>query len=146
MLKDPAKFGPVPLVPYRLAFQQILAECAKAMRLLGRNNLVTFAHDDGDDFPQLHAIYKNFKKKNPSLASVMADFVPLDDKLHPSLQAADVAASVTYRYAQAWAISPDADNLKRLRNSMYKINIWGEGKSKSHNEQTAPARCAYVVE
>jgi hypothetical protein len=146
MLNDPATFGPIPAVPYRLAFQQILAECAKAMRILGRNNIVTFAHDDGHDFPQLHEIYKNFKRKNPHLASVMADFVPLDDKLHPPLQAADVAASVTYRYAQSWAVTPNADNLKRLRDSMYKVNIWGEGKSKSYNEATAPAKCEYVVE
>lgn len=146
MLDDPVKFGPIPLVPYRLAFQQVLAECAKAMRLLGRNNIVTFAHDDGDDFPQLHAIYKGFKKNNPHLASVMADFVPLDDKVHPPIQAADVAASVTYHYAQAWAVTPDADNLKRLRKSMYKVNIWGDGKSKSRDESTAPAKCEYVVE
>ncbi len=125
MTSNPAKFGPIPTVPYRLAFQQILAECAKAMRLLGRNNIVTFAHDDGDDFPQLHSIYKQFKEKNPHLASVMADFVPLDDKLHPPLQAADVAASVTYRYAQSWAATPDADNLKRLRKNMNKVNICG---------------------
>lgn len=146
MVDDPGKFGRLPAVPYRLAFQQVLAECAKAMQLLGRNNIVTFAHDDGDDFPQLHAIYRHFKKGNPHLASVMADFVPLDDKLHPPLQAADVAASVTYRYAQAWAVAPDADNLKRLRKSMYKVNIWGEGNSKSRDEATAPARCGYVVE
>ncbi len=51
MLDDPVKFGALPQVPYRLAFQQVLAECSKAMRLLGRNNIVTFAHDDGSDFP-----------------------------------------------------------------------------------------------
>lgn len=145
MLADPAKFGPVPKIPYHLAFQQVLAECAKLMKLVGRNSIVTFVHDDGSDFPVLHEIYKLFKEVNPKLGRVMADFVPLDDKLHPPLQAADVAASVTYRYAEDWSANPTPDNLKRLRDTMYKIVFWGAQEILQTDEESAPARVKYVI-
>jgi hypothetical protein len=144
MLADPAKYGPIPEIPYQLAFQQILAECAKVMTLMGRNFVVTFAHDDGDDFPALHVIYKEFKKRNPHYARVMMDFVPLDDKKHPPIQAADVAASVAYRYAEDWMADPTADNLKRLEGSVYKMAGWREGPPNSANDDFSPARVSYV--
>jgi len=120
MLADPATFGEVPSVPYRLAFQQLLAECAKAMMWLGRDRIITFGHDDGDDFSALHALYKEFKKRNPRYAKVMLDFVPLDDKVHVPIQAADVAASVTCKSALNSLDDPSESNLKRLRERMYK--------------------------
>lgn len=147
MLSDPKKFGQIPKVPYYLAFQQVLAECAKAMIALGRNNIITFGHDDGSDFHVLHDIYKEFKKKNPRYAKVMADFVPLDDKMHPEVQAADVAAAVTHGYAENWVQHPTADNLDRLRKSMYKIVIWDEAKAQkpSIRNEATPAKARYVI-
>lgn len=53
----------------------------------------------------------------------MADFVPLDDKKHPTIQAADVAASVTKRLAIQWADSPDTATLQRLRATMHKVVV-----------------------
>jgi hypothetical protein len=115
------------------------------MRLLGRNNIVTFAHDNGSDFSALHEIYKAFKTVNPRCAKVMADLVPLDDKAHPPLQAADVAASVTYRYAEDWAVNPTPNNLQRLRKSMYKIVFWGLEEGRITDRDSAPERVKYVV-
>ena len=97
----------------------------------------------------LYAIYEEFKKVNPHHAKVMMDFVPLDDKAHIPVQAADVAAWVTFRYAEDWAVNPTTDNLKRLRSSMYKIIFWNESQSEHsgrHNvKQGDPARTAYVI-
>ena len=56
----------------------------------------------------------------------MAGFTARNDKADTSIQAADVAASVIYRYAEDWAADPTNDNLKRLRGSMYKIVTWNE--------------------
>lgn len=56
----------------------------------------------------------------------MADFVQCDDKCHAPVQAADVAASVTFRFAEDWATSSNKDSLKRLGESMYKIVFWNE--------------------
>jgi Protein of unknown function (DUF3800) len=148
MREDSAKFGEIPAVPYRLAFQQLLAECAKAMILMGRGNIVTFGHDNGNDFAALHEIYLEFKKSNRRYQRVMADFVPLDDKLHPPVQAADVAAWVTRKYAEAYAANPTYDNMKRLRSSMYKIVNWLDnpvpGKTPDFTTGESVAKAVYV--
>jgi hypothetical protein len=145
MLQDPKRFGEIPSLPYPLVFQQILAECAKAMMLLGRGNIVTFGHDDGNDFPKLHDIFLRFKKENPRYQRVMADFVPLDDKLHPPVQAADVSAWVTRKYAEAYAADPSADNLKRMKESMYKVGNWLENPSQGTSDFTTGELAAKAV-
>ena len=43
MQAAPEKFGVVPAVPYQMAFQQVLAECAAAMKEIGRNSSDTMA-------------------------------------------------------------------------------------------------------
>ena len=131
MVSDPDKFGRLADVPYELAFQQLLAECASAMKLMGRNNIVTFAHDDGSDFNYLHAIYKAFKKRNPHLANVMMDFVAVKDEHHPPAQAADVAALEPIVLRKNGQQSRQKKNMMRLRTTMYKVNVWGEQQKTS---------------
>ena len=130
LLANPERGKKIPKSAYVLSFQQVLAECALAMkRLPGRNNIISFVHDDGTDFQLLKNVYHEFKKRNPKYAKVMSEFVPLDDKIHPELQAADVAASVTRKYALAYANDPSVENLHRLETSMYKIGMWGMRQS-----------------
>jgi hypothetical protein len=109
--------------PYELAVQILWDECAKGMRQLGRNHILTFAHDDGDNCDRLRQLYASYKEKNPNDARRMADFIPLDDKKHPMIQAADVAASVTQKFAVEWAEDPNTATLKRLEDSMYKVVV-----------------------
>lgn len=147
MLSDPHKFGEIPQVPYRLAFQQVLAESAKAILLLGRGNIVTFGHDDGDDFHVLHDLYKEFKKRNPHYAAIMHDFVPLDDKVHPPVQAADVAAWVTFQHANESLSNPTPQTPKRLGNRMYKIVNWSDNPQPTVPDFTSgelPALAVYA--
>jgi len=84
---------------------------------------VTFAHDDGDNYDRLRQLFRDYKAKNPKAARRLADFVPLDDKRHPTIQAADVAASVTQRMAVQWVDNPNAATLQRLQTNMYKIVV-----------------------
>lgn len=112
--------------PYHWAVQAVWGECALAMMELGRNNIVTFAHDNGSNFHILQKLFMDYKERNRKHAKVMTEFVAVDDKVYPSVQAADVAASVTFRYAEDWAVNPTPNNLKRLRQNMYKIVIWNE--------------------
>lgn len=148
LLSDPERFGHVPDVPYRLAFQQVIAECGKAMRLLGRGNIVTFGHDEGDDFDALRKVYRDFKQKNKRYVGVLHDFVPLNDETHFEVQAADVAAYVTFKFAQNYMADPTAENMKRIRGNMYKIVNW-LNQPHSHiggfDNETAPAKAVYVT-
>jgi len=80
--------------PYHRALESLFYQtCKKVRRDLGRNVLVSFVHDEGDDFPELFALYKDFKKKNKKTAKLMGGFIPLDDKLVPALQMADMIAN-----------------------------------------------------
>ena len=148
MLCDPQTFGEVPKVPYRLAFQQVLAECAKAMLLLGHGSVVTFGHDDGDDFAALHKLFKEFKNRNPRYARIMADFVPLDDKRHPPVQAADVAAWITFQFANEFVSNPTPDTAKKLGDRMYKLVNWLDAPYASMairpNSDELPAEAVYA--
>jgi hypothetical protein len=112
--------------PYHWAVQTVWMMCAKTMKKLGRGNVVTFAHDNGNDYPFLLELYKAFKKKNRHSAKVMHEFIPLNDKTNPPIQAADVAASVTHLHALEWIANPGPLTLKQLEGTMYWITVWNE--------------------
>ena len=146
MMSDPQRFGPVPSVPYRLAFQQVIAECGKAMQNMGRGNVVTFAHDDTSEFEVLYRLYKDFKKRNLRYAGVLADFVRVDDKTSPPAQAADVAAYIISQFANNYVSDPNGDNLRRLRGRMHKIVNWLDDLQPyaKMSREDAPARAVYA--
>jgi hypothetical protein len=116
------------------------------MMLLGRGNIVTFGHDDSDDFHVLHDLFKEFKRRNPKYQRVLADFVPLDDKLHSPVQAADVVANVVMRSSAIELGDPSSEHLKRLRLRMYKIVNWLHEPiaTKPTFGGDAPAKAVYV--
>ena len=148
MLLDAQQFGAIPTVPYRLAFQQLVAECGKAMKLLGRGNIVKFGHDACEDFDVLQRLYEGFKTQNKKYQGILWDFVPLDDKLHPAIQAADVAAYVTFKFAQNYLENPSAENLRRLKRNMYKVVNWLDHPRSpvgGFDQETAPAKADYVI-
>ncbi len=148
MLTHPDEFGVIPEVPYQLAFQQAIAECGKTMKLMGRGNIVTFAHDEGNDYPALHSLYKEFKKQNPKYAGVLGGFVPLDDKTHPEMQAADVVAYTTLDRAKSYEEGKSPEKLKALRHSIYKLVVWLDDPVPygDMSKPEAPAIARYVVD
>lgn len=114
---------------YHWAVQTVWSDCAEGMKSFGKGkHIVTFAHDDCSNFETLRQLYKGYKRKNKGHAKVMGDFVPLDDKLNPPIQAADVIADVTHKVASTikqWEPVPKVD-FERLRKRMYTIAVWDE--------------------
>jgi len=123
---------------YHWAVETVWAECAEGVQRFGSGkHIVTFAHDDCSYFDTLRFLYKEYKRKNKNHAKVMGDFIPLDDKLNPSIQAADVIADVTHGVAstiQQWEPVPKVD-FQRLRKRMYTIAVWDEKFAKAVLEQ-----------
>jgi hypothetical protein len=57
------------------------------------SSAIAFAHDDEDEFDKLRSLYRSFKEKNPKTGAYMRGFQPLDDKVTPALQIADMLAN-----------------------------------------------------
>lgn len=94
---------------YHAALASVMYETVQYIRKRPGRNMVAFVHDDGDDFPELFAVYKAFAKANPGTAKYMGGFQPLDDKLHPPLQLADMVAN----YAMSKSlVSLESGNMK----------------------------------
>jgi hypothetical protein len=112
--------------PYHWAVQTVWMQCAQGVSELGRGNVIAFAHDDCSNFPVLYQLYGSYKTKNRTAKKLFVGLTALDDTTNPPIQAADVAASVTHRYAIEWLESRTTATLKRLRESMYRISVWDE--------------------
>lgn len=112
--------------PYHWAVQTVWMQCVSAMKEMGRGNVISLAHDDGNNFPALHRLYESYKSKNRDATKLFVDFIPINDETSPPIQAADVAASVTHRYAMEWLEDPTSARLSLLKRSMYRISIWDE--------------------
>lgn len=123
---DPRYSGVCAKDPYHWAVQTVWMQCTEVMSKLGRGNVIAFGHDDCAAFSVLHELYKSYKKKNRTAQKIFAGFRALDDKSNPSIQAADVAASVTHLYSVQWLENPTTITLQRLKESMYRISIWDE--------------------
>jgi hypothetical protein len=64
-----------------------------------------FGFDETEEHrDELIAVYKDFKHKNPDLASRMTTLAPFDDRLFIPIQAADIVASAVRRFA-TWEIT-----------------------------------------
>jgi hypothetical protein len=140
----PEANGKIPTDPYSLALNSGFFETIKAINLNAGMHMVAFIHDDDEKFVQYRSLYQEFRKKNPKTAKQMGGFIPLDDKQHPPLQAADLAANVTCNFAKEWLEKGRTEtDLKRLKETMFMIGVWdknyilnvlhaqGKGKRKS---------------
>ncbi|MFZ3209913.1 MAG: hypothetical protein WA188_00220 [Terriglobales bacterium] len=123
---DPQYAGVCAHDPYEWAVQTVWMQCVQGMQELGRGHVVTFAHDDCSNFHLLDQLYKGYKQANRKSSRRLAGFSPLEDKTTPPIQAADVAASVTHRYAVEWIDDRSTTRLQRLMGTMYRISIWDD--------------------
>lgn len=140
-LKSVSRYAPlIPNDPYHWAVQSVWDESRKAVSKVGRDSTITFAHDDCSNFHALHDLFLAYKGKNPLAARVLRDFVPLDDKTNPPIQAADAIADVTFRYAEEWATNPTQENMRRLKGNMYKVCVWDEDYARGNLEQMVRSR------
>src|SRR5882672_128172 len=115
VLALPEAKAKLPSNPYYAALNAGFFETIKAINTLGGKHMVSFVHDDDDNFEQYRNLYREFRTKNPKTAKQMGGFVPLDDKKHPPLQAADLAANVTCNFAKQWLEDRNEASLQRLR-------------------------------
>ena len=88
--------------------------------------MVAFVHDNGPDFDELRAVYKGFLAVNPGIAKVCGGgFQPLDDKMHPPLQAADMIANFTLGVGQKWLAEGRTKQKKsEMKENIAKLGIW----------------------
>jgi hypothetical protein len=117
--------------PYEGALQSIIYECAKAVQLVDSRHCVSYVSDNSNKSPTYSAIYSDFKKKNPEIASMMRNLVHLDDEKSPGLQAADLVAHVTNQVFKQEAAIPAQGTLLReslpeLQPVFYKIATWNK--------------------
>jgi hypothetical protein len=111
--------------PYHRALESVIFQTVKYVRSLPGKNVVAFVHDDGTDFNELRDVYHAFKEKNPRTAKLMRGFIPLDDKLHPPLQLADMIANMTMELGLEWLENGRTQpKLKEMKENIKLLGIW----------------------
>jgi hypothetical protein len=109
--------------PYHRALESVMFETTKMINRHPGKHMVAFVHDSGPDFDELRAVYENFKINNPKTAKFLGGFIPLDDKQHPPLQAADMIANYTLSIGDKW-LESDRSQLTKIE-MQKNINILG---------------------
>ena len=124
----PEAKGVLPGNPYEAALDSVMYETAKIIRARPGRNMVAFVHDDGDEFDGLRSAYRKFTEVNPSIAKFMGGFQPLDDKLHPPLQAADMVANYNLQLGLEGLASGNMKaNVQEMRQNINLLGFWDEG-------------------
>jgi hypothetical protein len=114
----------LPVDPYRAALSSVMFETVKDMRKRSSHSMVTFVHDQEDDFDDLRLCYQAFRRMNKRTARFIGGFEPLDDKRTPELQAADLIANHTTFLASAKLDSRDA--VVEMRANTVRLGYWDE--------------------
>jgi hypothetical protein len=81
---------------YHRVFETTLLGSTRAACINPRD-LMLFIHDDGPDFRELLAIFKDFKGKNPIHGRRLTCLLAMDDTVTPALQLADMFANSVQR-------------------------------------------------
>jgi hypothetical protein len=109
---------------YHRAFEVTLLQATRAACRYPKD-LMVFVHDDGNDFNDLHTIFRSYIKKNPLTGKHLTSFLSMDDKTTPGLQIADMFANAiqwtTVRFVTG------AENVHSGDIFMFdrsKINVW----------------------
>jgi hypothetical protein len=124
VMADPRAKGRLPTNAYSLALNLCFYQTVQELNKDPGRHVVRFVHDCDDRFPIYKECYERFKVVNPKTAKQMCGFAPLDDKEHPPLQAADLAANVTCNFAKEWLDQERAvGSLNRLKDSMFRICV-----------------------
>lgn len=111
---------------YRRALEGVFNETIKQIELLPGENAVLFVHDEGPDWDQLDAYYREYRIRNPRHAKKMAGFVPLDDKRHPPLQLADALANQSVGDGTEWLANGQVTLEDEKEFNLCKLGVWDE--------------------
>lgn len=124
----PEAKGVLPPDPYQAVLNSMTFVMVKLIRRLpGRNKKVAFVHDDEDNFSKLFRHYMAFKKANPDTARLMGGFLPMDDKEHPPLQAADMIANYALQLGLEGLRTGKAEaNVREMKSNIDLFGFWSE--------------------
>lgn len=95
--------------PVEAAFSQMFFEIARATQKAAPDHQVAFIIDDSTYSGKIADAFKAVKIIHPSLASSMATLDPLDDKITPPLQMADLIASIVKDVFLEWLAQGKAE-------------------------------------
>jgi hypothetical protein len=129
VLARPDAQGILPPNPYHTALNSVMYETAKLVNRIPGRNRVAFIHDDGPDISSLVLSYKNFKKKNPQTAKILAGFGALNDEQHPELQTADMIANYAMQRGIEAMQRKEKDlktTISELTKNFVKFGYWDE--------------------
>jgi hypothetical protein len=112
--------------PYETAMQSVMFETIKHVRR--SHQVIHFWHDDGNDFPRLYEAYLDFKKKNPKIMKHVGGLRPLDDKITPPLQAADLIANEARKLASEWVTTRALPELSKLKACIPVVSVWDKDR------------------
>ncbi len=128
-LSRPEAQGVLPQNPYHTALNSVMYETVRMVKSRPGHNMVAFVHDDGPDYDSLRSSYEHFRKGNPKTAKVLGGFLPLDDRIHPPLQAADMVSNYAMQRGVD-ALQKSDDSLKTIFEEMTvnvkKVGYWDE--------------------
>ena len=114
--------------PTEHIYAQAMYEVTRAVRREAKRWGVAFVIDESTYSDHIIAAYKAMKKNQPVIAESAKTILPLDDKVTPSLQMADLLASVTKDVFLDWIINyPERKTApipKRWGNNVEKIGKW----------------------
>jgi hypothetical protein len=88
--------------PVEAAFSQMFYEIARATKSAAPEHQVAFIIDDSTYSGKIADAFKALKIVNPSLAGTIATLAPLDDKVTPPLQMADLIVSIVKDVFLEW--------------------------------------------
>ena len=80
--------------PVEAAFSQMFFEITRAVQENAPDHQVGFVVDDSTYSGQIAAVFKALKINHPSFSPSIATLTPMDDKITPPLQMADLIASI----------------------------------------------------
>lgn len=113
--------------PVEAAYSSIMLEVARAVRKNAHGHRVAYFIDESTYSDKIIAAFKATKINHPVIAKSMATIAPLDDKITPPLQMADLVASVIKDVFLHWlkmGRPKDVPLDTRWRNNIHLIGTW----------------------
>lgn len=107
----------------KVVIQELFALCSQELARDWPGKKVAFICNQSAEYPAIREIFLRYKQLNPTDAKYMKNIIPLDDRKHPQLQAADAMAHLAQERYIEWlndprpeSLKPDLnDRIKRLR-------------------------------
>ena len=104
----------------RVVIQELFALCSQELARDWPGKKVAFIYNQSDEYPTVAEIFLRYKQSNLSDAKFMENIVPLDDRNHPQLQAADAMAHLAQERYIEWLNNPGPESLKSDLNERIK--------------------------